>query len=68
MASAWSWKVVEVDVERRDMMRCIFGMPSRRLLEGEQKSQLRLPDPVARAGMLHGAQRCMEGDCVGGGS
>lgn len=43
-------------------------MPSRRLLKGEHRGQLRLPDPVARAGMLHGAQRCMEGNCVGGGS
>lgn len=43
-------------------------LASSRLLKSEQRDKLRLPDPVARAGVLHGALRCLEGDCVGGGS
>lgn len=44
-----------------------IAMPGNSLCKSEQRNQLRLPDPVARTGMLHGAQ-CMEGGCVGGGS
>lgn len=38
-----------------------IAMPGNSLFKSEQRDQLRLPDPVARTGMLHGAQWCMEG-------